>query len=230
MTTATQIKRLIKPLLQRYGELALIGQWIVLKPVHHVVRGVLIDRSWEANRFRPTWAVVDLVERLEVFPINWGQQFAHPTNGSWKWDDPTIQEALIEALEQEVLPLLRPIVSLDDFVGFATDERFRLSGFDAFLLRKIVVDVARGDLESARSICANLATGRTRWSGPRMREEFDRIMQRLCPLLAADDRAGLVLLLREWEAYSVKNLKLETVWEPLPFPLEQQVASQPSRA
>lgn len=221
MTTAAQIKRLVKPLLQRHGELALIGRWIILKPVHHVVRGIVIDSTWEAKRFRPTWAVVDLVEPLESFPLNWGQQFAHPTHKSWKWDDPTIQEALVEALEQEVLPLLRPIETLDDFVGFATDERFRLSGFDAFLLRKVVVDVARGDLESARSICTKLATGRTMWSGPRMREEFDRVMQRLCPLLAADDRTGLVWLLREWEAYSVKNLELEVVWEPTPFPLEQ---------
>ena len=42
----------------------------------------------------------------------------------------------------------------------------------------------------------------------------------LCARLAEDDRAGLARLLHEWEAYTVKNFKIEHLWESIPFPLE----------
>jgi hypothetical protein len=48
------------------------------------------------------------------------------------------------------------------------------------------------------------------------------IVEALCPLLAADDRMGLAQQLRQWEAYTVRNLKIESIWEPTPFPLELQ--------
>jgi hypothetical protein len=226
MTTARQVKKLLNSVVEHFEDLAVSGRWLIVKPVRHVAWGIVIDSTGEAARFRPFWAVVDLCEPREKFPLNWGQMFGHPTHKThrlWFWDDPTIHDGLIEALQTRVLPLLRPIETLDDFVTFASsEERFRNAPFHSFLLGKVVVDAARGDLESARSICAELATGRTRWSMPLMREKFDRIMQSLCPLLTANDRNGLVRLLREWEAYSVKNLQLESVWEPTPFPLELQ--------
>jgi hypothetical protein len=55
-----------------------------------------------------------------------------------------------------------------------------------------------------------------------MQEEYDRITNKLCPFIAANDRYGLAQFLRDCEAYSVKNLKLEKLWEPMPFPLELQ--------
>jgi hypothetical protein len=45
-------------------------------------------------------------------------------------------------------------------------------------------------------------------------------VRELCAKLAEDDRAGLARLLHEWEAYTVKNFKIEQLWEPTPFPLE----------
>jgi hypothetical protein len=38
------------------------------------------------------------------------------------------------------------------------------------------------------------------------------------------DRAGLARLLHSWEAETVKNFKIEHLWEPTPFPLELQMA------
>jgi hypothetical protein len=105
-------------------------------------------------------------------------------------------------------------------------ERFPLTHFDAYLLRKVSVDIARGDLGAARSTCAELATGRTMWSAPLMREEFIRITETLCPLLTRGDRAALASLLHDWEAYTVKQLKIEALWEPTPFPLELQSAGR----
>ena len=47
-----------------------------------------------------------------------------------------------------------------------------------------------------------------------------RRLKELCRRLAADDRAGLAALLHDWEAQTVRNLKIEHLWEPTPFPLE----------
>jgi hypothetical protein len=39
-------------------------------------------------------------------------------------------------------------------------------------------------------------------------------------MLAVDDRPELVRQLREWEAYTVRNLRIESIWQPTPFPFE----------
>ena len=81
---------------------------------------------------------------------------------------------------------------------------------------------------SARAICSSTIAG---WSEASYgRDEEDRAQLRrlkeLCARLAADDRRGLAQLLHEWEAITVKNLKLEHLWEPTPFPLELQGATR----
>lgn len=220
MTSLTQIKRLANPILAKHEDLELIGRWLVLKPVHHVFRGVVIASSGEARRFRPFWAVVDICEPRERPPLNWGEMFGHPTNNLWFWDDPTIVAAFLAVLNGTVLPILRAIQTLDQFYEFASGERFFPGPFDAFPLSAAPVQAARGQLDSARAMCAKLTSGPTRWSAPMMRDRFDQITKPLCPLLAANDRAGIAAVLHRWEVQTVKNLRLESVWEKTPFPLE----------
>ena len=111
--------------------------------------------------------------------------------------------------------------TFEDFVTFAdSSERFSLTGFRGYHLRAVGVDAARGELKAARRTCAELIGGHTKWSMPLMREEFDRVTGTLCPLLAADDRAGMARLLHQWEAYTVEKLKIGHIYEPTPFPLE----------
>jgi hypothetical protein len=220
MTTLRQIKKLVQPLLAQHTDLVLFGQIIFVKPVRHVLRGILIDRTGEAIRFRPRWAVVPLCAPTQHFYLNWGAMLYKP--GLWEWSDPSIAAALVDVVERDALPILRSVESLDDFVAFASKERFPLNYFHGFHLKRVAVEAACGDLAAARATCAELTRGRTLWSQPWLRESFDQVTKPLCPLLAADDRPGLVRLLREWEAYSVRQLKLETIWEPTPFPIELQ--------
>ncbi len=48
----------------------------------------------------------------------------------------------------------------------------------------------------------------------------NRRLRELCAKLADDDRAGLARLLHAWEAYTVRNFKIEHLWQPTPLPLE----------
>jgi hypothetical protein len=131
---------------------------------------------------------------------------------------------MCEEIERVALPLLRPVETIEDFVAFTSKERFRDTCLDLYEERRIFVDVARGDLDAARTLCAYFATDRAkRRYASLMEDEYDRITKALCPLIAANERPGLVRLLRGWEAHSVQRLKLEKLWEPVPFPLEQQM-------
>jgi hypothetical protein len=51
MTTIAQVKRLVRPLLQRNPDLALVRRWVVVKPVHHILRAISIGRSLDPKSF-----------------------------------------------------------------------------------------------------------------------------------------------------------------------------------
>ena len=226
MTTVAQVKKMVQPLLEQHSDLALVGRWIYLKPVHHVARAVLIDRMLNPEKFRPQWAVVHLFQARKSFPLNWGEWLyneSSPAPGSWKITDANISQALIDQIERRALPQLRAIKTLDDYLAFVSQHMFRHKLFD-WPQCKVIVDVALGDLEAARAIGEKNSQRWSNWSeDPDLYEDgkakFRRVSQ-LCARLAEDDRAGLARLLHEWEAYTVKNFKIEHLWESTTFPLE----------
>jgi hypothetical protein len=223
MTTVAQVREVVQPLLQRNPDLALVGRLVVIKPVHHILRGIYIDRSLDSQLFIPTWAVTFLFEPSESFSYNWGGRLYNRAHGAWVVTNPATSAVMCEEIEKEALPLLRPIQTIDDFIRFTSKDRFKETYLELYEERKIVVDVACGNLNAARTTCAYFATDRARkrYSGG-MKEEYDRVTKTLCPLVAAGDRLGLVRLLRDWEASSVEHLKLQKLWEPTPFPIELQ--------
>jgi hypothetical protein len=223
MTTAAQVKEVMQPLLRRNPDLALVGRRVVIKPVHHILRGISIGRSQDPGRFVPAWAVIFLFEPSDSLSLNWGERVYDRLGSAWNVaDHDDLPAMMCKAIEKQALPLLRPIKTIDDFVGFATKERFRNTYLDLYEHRKIFVDVARGDLDAARSICEYMATDRAKrkYLPLNMHEEYDRITQELCPLIAANDRSGLARLLHSYEQGSVRAMKLEKFWEPTPFPIE----------
>jgi hypothetical protein len=72
MITTTFVKRLVKPLLERHADLALVGYWIFVKPVHHFARGILIGPTPYPKSFSLRWAVMHLFEPRRSFPLDWG--------------------------------------------------------------------------------------------------------------------------------------------------------------
>jgi hypothetical protein len=219
MTTVAQVKQVVQPLLQHNPDLALVGRCVFIKPVRHILRGINLMRSIAPDLFIPAWAVIFVFEPSDGLSLNWGERIYKVT---WDVTNSDLPAKMCEAIEEQALPLLRPIETIDDFVGFATKERFRDTYLDLYEHRKIFVDIARGDLESARSICEYMATdhAKRRYLPLKMNEEYDRITKELCPLIAKNDRAGLARLLHKYEEGSVRAMKLEKYWEPTPFPIE----------
>ena len=197
MTTVAQVKQAVQPLLQRNPDLALVGRLIVIKPIRHILCGICVDRSLDPLKFVPTWSVILLSEPRKHFGYLWGARVRGPS-GNWKITDPDLPATMCRAIEQEALVSMRSIKTFDDFISFASKEHFPVQHLDLYPATKMVVDIARGDLASAETNCRYLETdeGRAQYM-PYLQEKYDRVMQELCPLVAANDRAGLAKLIAQ---------------------------------
>lgn len=228
MTTAAQVKKMVRPLLERHPDLVLVGRQIYLAPVHHFARAIIIGRTSSAEHFDPRWAVVHLFEARRFFPLNWGGLLSDPHQGHW-WsakNDPMVADALVRAIEEQALPWLRTMSTLDLYLAFVSQNLSRHHLYDNGA-SQIIAYVACGYLAAARKIWEK---HRENWSTDKShyddedRAKFRRLRE-LGVCLDADDRVGLARLLHEWEAQTVKNFKIEHLWEPTPFPLELQTSN-----
>lgn len=215
MTTTALVRTVVKPLLARNSDLALVERLVVVKPVRHLLRGVYIDRTSAVSEFHPVWAIVFLFEPEVIFSFNWGGRFQ--SREYWNVDDLTTQSDLCEAIEREALPKLRPVETLDDFMAYLDNPRF--TKLEDHPWRAAIVYAARGDFQAALAACARIEKGASYYARY-LTDEYNYIMRDLRPLVEREDRVSLARLLHEWEAASVRNLKLEQYWEPSPFPLE----------
>ena len=220
MTTIRQIRMLVAPSLEADGRLMSLESKVILKPASRIIRFVLIDRASNALRFEPRWAIFPLCVPVDYFGLAWGELIYPPPAVQWKWDDPGAPAAFTDEVQKRIVPLLRQVRNLDDFVKFANKERFPLAPFSAFDLKTPYVDAALGSFQSALATCEKLATGRSRYCSADLAPERGKILDELRPLLLANDRAGLSRFLHDCEATSVRNLKLEHIWERSPFPFE----------
>lgn len=218
MSTIAQVKKAMQPLLQRNPDLALVRRLVVLKPVHHILRGIHVDGSgpWY---FTPTWTInVLFAPPAAGFDRIWGARVYPPRKGLWLGNDPAMFESMCEQIERVALPLLRQVHTLDDFAAFNSAERFPGQQLDLFPYIKVFIDIAQGDIDTALKFCESVKAKGTYSSG--MPQAHDLFANTFYPMLAANDRAGLAKHLKENELWAVEGRKLEKFWEPTPFPLE----------
>lgn len=74
--------------------------------------------------------VVHLFEAQKFFPLDWGEFLANERSrrrGLWFMSDPDVERSLIEAIEQQALPKLRAIKTLDDYLALVSHTCFGTS-------------------------------------------------------------------------------------------------------
>ena len=158
MTTTKQVKQAVQPLLQRHSDLALAGRLIFIKPVHHILRGVYIERAGDPRAFEPTSTTGMLAERDR---LHW----AGVTNIMGMSTDPVIPMVpigmspeletvtyMLEMIEEIILPQIRSIQTFDDLFEFASIERSRIAHPKYFPQTMLTFALCRGDLAEARII------------------------------------------------------------------------------
>jgi hypothetical protein len=248
-TRRTQIKRMLAPLAERHPDLAMVGRYVHLKPVRHLVRYVVIDTLLSPGQFRPRWIVFPLCIGNSIGVINPGE-FIDPSGDRrlWYFDDPTVGAALRTDVEAKALPQMQEVADLPTFdARVHTKELWRVWTMPELFWHR-TLDAAMGRLQKAREGLERLFRDRDRfldWGGlarleaeMRKRRKGQSIMfegdfpytgslnvvafyeRTLYPLVVAEDRAGIGALLRSWEEVAVKAYKIEHLWEPTPLPVE----------
>jgi hypothetical protein len=218
MTTAAQVKKLLRLLLERNTDLVFVGRLIVVKPVRHILRSFFIDSSSNKDRFSPYWSFGMMFESDANHGPTWGELIYPAFNGDWLLTRPGIAEAVCERVEEIALPVLRSVLSIDDFVAFATKERFPSTWLNAYPYRKVYADIALGNFDAANESCERVYESRRK--SDYIAEILDPIISDIWPAVRRRDKAALAAMLHRFEEEAAKRMKLEHIWEPSPFPLE----------
>lgn len=224
MSKSARITRLLGPLFKRHPDLALADGWLVLKPIHHVLRGIILDRTSISGVFYARWAMIHTFAIQQSVPLNWGDFVLKGGSGHpnfFELPEVEISRILCERIERETLPLLRSMKTLQDYVDFRMNrepgQRLPWWPIDHFW-----VELGVGNFDAARAVRDK---NKERWFKDRPewddedRAAFGRL-RNLCALLDAGDYAEIARLMREWEAITARNLKIEAIWEPTLFPFE----------
>lgn len=228
MTTTRQIKGLTAPLLERNTDLVDAGKnTLWLKPIDHVGRLILIDRTSNPDSCVVSWHIVEFfmpettswsslgrcggrIGRSKHFPGGWG----------WRWSDPTIYGDFIDRVEADALPLFRSLDTTRKCLEFQRRDPQRSGYLDHYW--HLGACIALGEMERAQALFSELSGYRV---GGRPAENLaeQRVYERLRALdqpLRSWDRAALCGLLAQWEAENLVGSPLEPYWLRNAFPLE----------
>jgi len=231
VTTLRQIKRVFKPLMERHADVFMVGgRTLWVGPVHHVVRRIFMDSTSMVDCVAPQWNAQEMflpARRPDQHMCHYEFHYMRDPPGedvlfgkSWQWSDPTMVPHLVSMLENEALPFLR---TLDSLESYAVVHRRLLDGsFFVHREDRMLLAIALGELDRARTMCQELL--------PRYRENKDpdwwlyqslrTAVVTVAEPLMAGDRAALAAILHGWEEANVRGTVLEPHWEPTPFPLE----------
>lgn len=223
MTTAAQVKTLLQPVLARHGDLALIKRKVIVVPVRHVLCAILIDGTAVPNGIVPRWFANHFFGLGGRTHIAWGG-LLQSRQTEWDVRHPQIQTDLLEVIESEALGRVRALRDLNAFVNFVSKHVSRHLLLDD-PKEVVIVNAALGNLDVARLAARSPRLESYSEAAGLDDEDLDHLqkVQELCRLLEADDLPGMAAHLHAWEAENVRKNKLEHLWEPSPFPLEDLI-------
>lgn len=220
MTTQAEVKRLVRPLLERNFDLVLSKRDVYIQPIYHMLRGIGIYRTSSKFKFMVSWVVMPLCIPAEMFI----DIYANDITPSKLWNIalPDVAIHLADRVEQCGLPVIRKIETIDDFCNLDLPITLRFRSWRHDERRKPFIDAACGRFDEAAELCRKIKSDERSWRAAKMDDEFEAIANVLYPLVVNRDLKGLANQLREWEAFTARNLGIEQYWEPTPFPFEEQ--------
>ena len=221
MTTVAETRKLAKSLLNQNPDLVIVGRLVFYKQVGHLLRGIYIDRCSNKLRFCPKWTIDYLFRPMEGYHIGIGEDIYPNEGDQWLIDIDKIDEKFADKMEEVALPKLKKFQMIEEFSKITYKMCSVEITPDRNPIRKFYVDLALGNLESANIAFELFAKhpdyGVKQFYSPK---HYGEIMDVVRPLVHAQDKTAIAALLHKWEAYSVKQLKLEKYWQKTPFPIE----------
>src|SRR6476469_3090615 len=118
-TTRTLMRYFVKPLLPNHPDIVHKGIFLHVKPIRHVARFILIDRTGGSPR-SILWCADALFNLYGYLDLQYGGPLYR--DGLWYLGDPTAPSLFVSEAETKALPSLRVLDTLERFHAFATGE------------------------------------------------------------------------------------------------------------
>jgi len=223
VATAHQLASGLRPLLNRHTDLALVGRLVVIKPVDHILRAIIVDRTSSAERVVPRWFACHTFWHHPFMTIGWGAPLYRTVKGGWDTSDSTMYDQLIERIEANALPRLRSIQSLSDFATFVLAPE-RQHHFKVGSIDRDILDLALGCQRPVQEIVETASRTIDSLGKSRKLMDIDTIeiarLQALCQALQSRSGRATLELLHGWESDFIQRNKLTSLWQPALFPVE----------
>ena len=245
MTTVSEVKSWLRPLLGKRLDLALVGRNLVFSPVRHVLRGIYFDASGDKKVCRPKWYLNSLCKNASSFSFeHWGDFYLLEN------DDPAFLGDLYKKLDSILDLDFTKVETLQDFLdrtepaslnGLMFNRRALsstpyshatvLAGLGRIVEARDALSTAlerlhnsyHGHLGAAEAELAKRANSAVakvhRKFAERDKAALGRV-QAFASLLEGGDRAVIAAMLRQWEGETVIRWGLQHLWEPTPLPIE----------
>ena len=227
-------RMLIRPLMKRRPDLAYHRQWILMKPLTHYLRAVLIVSGWYGRYFRIQSTVVPLFagttylyERRTRATLPPEQQPLDKWfTEAWLDDPERAAQEVSDFIEHEAFPRVADLTSPE-----ALDRR---PDYSEDYVDPALGACFNGDFDRAERLIVEYVAkekrvlfGGTFWplslelvtEAHRNHEHSGWRIAYLGKLLQTD-RSKVPTLLHEWEEISVNALKLNKYWTRTPFPCD----------
>lgn len=206
-TRTSDIKRYLKSLLKQRSDLTLAGRFLVIRPVRHLLRGALLDRTSDKYRFNVYRYIAPL---YDAESLEYSTSLNGPDFYVWK---PHFEPMLIDRLAEGVFEQAGRLTTLSDFANsIATRPINPRNRFPAVITGLVLA----GERERAAEIVQQVKNNNN-YDGDakkRLQEQWDSVSRNIETVCAE---------LHAREAKYVKEMKLEHIWEPSPFPAEVPV-------
>ena len=244
MTTAVEIKRWTRRLVEGRSDLVLQKRRLAIRPIHHICRWIFFEGSSDRTDPRALWsfALPFVPKGLPVRLWSGYVRVGHST-------DESFLERVFEQFTTKIDQDLKPVSTIESFYEMTLEYRHHepmtglwqlsrqpeyhacvLAALGRLAEAQVIAErciepigrvretIAKGQALLARH--ANSSEGKYLVSVASRRLDILVELERLANLAAAGDRAGVAILLHEWELQRIRLWEVEDLWEPTPFPIE----------
>lgn len=237
MPTHRDLKLLLKPLLLRRPDLALVGRHLIIRPFSHYLRGVHFSIGRWGNYCTVTtffWQLYDGHNGPFFYGphnnVKYPNQATYLLLEGWVQDKEAESEALCRVIEGKLLPIVQDLTDYRKYLGsIMAPDAENLPSDDFKYWPEVLGMITEGSFDDGLRYLEIAFRGMQAWvpEDDKVTEECryaDLVYKRWAYLrrLLRTDRSAIFPLLHEWEAMGVKNLKLEEHWSPAPFPGEKK--------
>jgi hypothetical protein len=193
------IKRFLKALLKERSDLALVDRLLVIRPVRHIVRGVVFGRTGDRYHFAIDALAGALCYTHDYPASGTGNIVGRSFEAVWQ---PLFEPVLTEALARHVFDRIGQVTTLGDLAVLRFDDRYLSTEHVTLMLLSGQQDGAMEYIRQAEE----------RFPSAQEWAQAQRSRVANVAAVCAECHAR--------EASAAKALKIQHIWEPSPFPVE----------